>query len=433
MNSTLDRAKAPLINPIDRIIFPSPVIRKLSNDISVVGFNIGTQEVVHIQLVFDAGTKRQSKNLQANYTNKLIGEVSQNYSQGQIINQIDYFGAFFEHGVTKDGAFLSLFTPTKYISKVLPLFAEAILHPKFDAEMEVIFNTHLKNGKNKQKIALEKVATIAKNEFFHLLFNNHPYGGKVDLTDYDNIALSEVEQFYNQFYTADKCTIFISGKYDANLVNELDAVFGKMKVSQTNEPVDILKESTPAKVHIEKQDAIQSGIQIGKVIDVEFGTQDYFDLKIANVVLGGYFGSRLMSNIREDKGYTYGISSGIGALEKAVYFVIATEVGADVTQPALTEIYKELQALNDEPIAEEELAMVKNYMLGSILKASDGPFSIEELYKSIYFKGKTLDFYNGYVNRINEITPKDIQNIFQKYLNPESMLEVVAGKANFDL
>lgn len=425
MSTTLDRTLVPSISPIDQISFPNPSIDKLSNNIPVVGFNIGSQEVVHIQLVFDAGSKRQSKNLLANYTNKLIGEVTEQHSQGQIINKIDYYGAFFEHNMSKDGAALSLYTPTKYIKEVLPLFAEAILQPKFE---EDIFKTHIANGKNKQKIALEKVATIARNEFFNLLFEHHPYGGKVELTDYDNIQLSELEQFYDEYYTADKCTIFISGKYDNSLITGLNNAFGKMRSGNSLNKISEITSSNPAQIKIKKKDAIQSGIRIGKVLDIEFGSKDYFDLKIANVLLGGYFGSRLMSNIREDKGYTYGINSGIGAMEEAIYFVISTEVGADVTLPALTEINNELKDLNDNLVPEEELAMVKNYMLGSILKASDGPFSIEDLYKSIYFKGKSLDFYNAYVHRINEITPKDIQRIVQTYLTPGSMLEVVAGE-----
>lgn len=429
MNSTLDRTKAPLINPIEQIAFPSPKLGKLSNDIPVIGFNIGSQEVVHIQLVFDAGSKRQSKKLLASYTNKMLGEVSEHHSQGQIINKIDYFGAFFEHSMSKDSAALSLYTPTKYVSEVLPLFAEAILQPKFDSESTGdIFNTHITNGKNKFKISQEKVVNIARNEFFNLLFDHHPYGGKVELEDYDNLELSELEQFYNDYYTSDKCTVFISGKYDEKVIKEIDKAFGHMKSGKSLNELQSLHTSKADKVKIKKKDAIQSGIRIGKVLDVEFGSKDYFDLKIANVVLGGYFGSRLMSNIREDKGYTYGISSGIGAMEKVIYFVISTEVGANVTLPALEEINKELNALNNELVSEEELAMVKNYMLGSILKASDGPFSIEDLYKSIYFKGKTLDFYNAYVHRINEITPKDIQRIVQTYLTQESMLEVVAGE-----
>lgn len=429
MNSTLDRTKAPSITSIEQIAFPSPTIGKLSNNIPVIGFNMGSQEVVHIQIVFDAGSKRQSKKLLANYTNKMLGEVSEHHLQGQIINEIDYYGAFFEHSISKDSAALSLYTPTKYISEVLPLFAEAILQPKFDSESTGdIFKTHITNGKNKFKISQEKVANIARNEFFNVLFEHHPYGGKVELEDYDNLQLSELEQFYNNYYTADKCTVFISGKYDNKVIKEIDKAFGKMKNEKSLSEIQFLHSSKADKIKIKKRDAIQSGIRIGKVLDVAFGSTDYFDLKIANVVLGGYFGSRLMSNIREDKGYTYGISSGIGAMEKAIYFVISTEVGADVTLPALKEIYKELQDLNNELVPEEELAMVKNYMLGSILKASDGPFSIEELYKSIYFKGKSLDFYNAYVHRINEITSKDIQRIMQKYLSPESMLEVVIGE-----
>ena len=427
MTQILDRSIPPVIHQIDKIELPSPSKNTLSNGIPVIGFNLGSQEVVHIQLIFDGGTKRQLKNLEAGYTNKLIGEASNLYKQGEISSKIDYYGAFFEHSMSKDFAALSLYTPTKYIQEVLPVFAEAILHPKFEQE---IFETHISNGKHKQKIALEKVATIARNEFFNLLFENHPYGSKIKLEDYDLIQLSDLELFYKNHYTRENCTIFISGKYDDSLLQQLETAFSILPSGKSLKSIPFKNNSPAKKEFFLKEGAIQSGIRIGKVLDVEFGSQDYFDLKIANMILGGYFGSRLMSNIREDKGYTYGINSGIGALEQAIYFSIATEVGANVTHSAIEEIYKEMQILSQELVSEKELEMVKNYMLGSILKASDGPFSIEELYKSIYFKGETLDFFNTYVHRINQIQPNDVLTVFNKYLSAESLLEVVAGKKN---
>ena len=186
--------------------------------------------------------------------------------------------------------------------------------------------------------------------------------------------------------------------------------------------------SKAEKVYEEKLGAIQSGVRIGKVLDVQYGSDEFFKLQILNTVLGGYFGSRLMSNIREDKGYTYGIGSAIASMEDAMFFFISAEVGADVTNAALVEVYFELNRLRAELVSEEELVMVKNYMLGSMLKSSDGPFSMADKYKSVYFKGKDLSFYDRYISMINNVTSEELLVVAKKYFDPKEMLEVVVGK-----
>ena len=186
--------------------------------------------------------------------------------------------------------------------------------------------------------------------------------------------------------------------------------------------------SKSEKVYEEKPGAIQSGIRIGRVLNVKYGSNEFFKLQIINTILGGYFGSRLMSNIREDKGYTYGIGSAVVSMEDAIFFFISAEVGADVTNETLQEVYFELNRLCDDLVPKEELVMVKNYMLGSMLKSSDGPFSMADKYKSVYLKGEDLSFYDRYISMINKVTSEELLTVAKKYFNPEEMLEVVVGK-----
>jgi predicted Zn-dependent peptidase len=186
--------------------------------------------------------------------------------------------------------------------------------------------------------------------------------------------------------------------------------------------------SDKGKYFQEKEGAIQSGIRVGKLLNVAYGSDDYFKLKVLNTAFGGYFGSRLMSNIREDKGYTYGIGSNISFMKNACAFSIATEVGADVTKQTLEEVYKELNRLSDELIPAEELNVVKNYLLGSILKASDGAFSLAQQFKGVNFLGEDLTFFQKFIKVIDGVTPKDLQITAQKYLDSNSLLETVAGK-----
>jgi zinc protease len=212
------------------------------------------------------------------------------------------------------------------------------------------------------------------------------------------------------------------------LYSQLEKEFGSLPFGEKFRSAQIITTSKAEKVYEEKEGAIQSGIRIGKVLDVRFGTDEFFQLQILNTILGGYFGSRLMSNIREDKGYTYGIGSAIASMEDAMFFFISTEVGADVTNAALIEVYFELNRLRDELVSEEELVMVKNYILGSMLKSSDGPFSMADKYKSVYLKGEDLSFYDRYISMINNVTSEKLLDVAKKYFDPKEMLEVVVGK-----
>lgn len=425
----LDRSIAPPIHKISSIPFPAPEKRKLSNGIPVHGFNIGSQEVVQIELVIKAGQKNSTKPLAISAMANLVGEASKKYAPGKIIELIDYHGAFYESSCDGDKTYFALFTLTKHLDKVLPIFAEAILNPTFPERETSIY---LKNSQQNFLTNKEKTDFICRKNFNHLLFKTHPYGKMVNENDYDDVQQSDLINYHKQFLTVENCEFFISGNYNIELYNQLDYYFNKISSDTTNSIQKLEKVTTNegGKHFIHKDAAIQSGIRIGKVLDIDFGSDDFFKLKILNTVFGGYFGSRLMSNIREDKGYTYGIGSGIAAFEDASYFFITTEVGKDVTQAAVQEIYKELEIINSEKVSEKELETVKNYMLGSLLKESDGVFSIADRFKGVYFKGEDFSFYNRYMEAINSVTPSELINTAQKYFTKQNLLEVVAGDKN---
>jgi hypothetical protein len=180
-------------------------------------------------------------------------------------------------------------------------------------------------------------------------------------------------------------------------------------------------------ISFEKKDAMQSAIRVGRRL-FNKTNPDYYGMQMLNTILGGYFGSRLMSNIREDKGYTYGIGSGVASMLHDGFFYISTEVGVEVTKATLTEIYKEIERLQNDPVDDNELDLVKNYMLGTFLRSVDGPFAISEKFTSLKDYGLTNEFYKSYVKYIKQANPKDLQHFAQKYLNKSELSELVVGK-----
>jgi predicted Zn-dependent peptidase len=155
---------------------------------------------------------------------------------------------------------------------------------------------------------------------------------------------------------------------------------------------------------------------------------DFPGLQVVNTIFGGYFGSRLMANIREDKGYTYGIGSALVSMKNTGYFFIASEVGADVCTSALAEIEKEITILKEQPVTEGELALVRNYMLGSMLGSLENALSHADKFKNIYFSGLDYDYYKNYINKVRNIGPEEIQSLANKYLNFNSFEKVIVGK-----
>jgi predicted Zn-dependent peptidase len=154
---------------------------------------------------------------------------------------------------------------------------------------------------------------------------------------------------------------------------------------------------------------------------------DFIPFTILNTVLGEYFGSRLMSNLREDKGYTYGVNSMVSEYQNIGYFLIATDVAAEHVDSALKEIRFEIEKLQTELIEQEELDLVKNYLLGQLLKSADGPYAMTDLYVHLQSFGLEVDYYNRYIHEINEITSEELQDCAKKYLNWDDLTIVTAG------
>jgi zinc protease len=178
---------------------------------------------------------------------------------------------------------------------------------------------------------------------------------------------------------------------------------------------------------LEKEEALQSAIRIGRRT-INRSHADFPGLQVLNTILGGYFGSRLMANIREDKGYTYGIGSASVSLKNAGYFFIASEVGAEVCSKAIDEIDKEIEILKTQPVPDDELVLVRNYMLGSLLGSLENAFSHADKFKNIFFYGLGYDYYERYIQTVKDISAERIMELANKYFNAGDFERVIVGK-----
>ncbi len=424
----LDRKTPPAYRTVEKIEMIKASEQHLRNNIPVYSVNAGTQELIKIEFLFAAGMYQQEMPLQAATVNVMLEEGTSKLTASQIADKIDYYGAFLEMGVSQDTASVVLYTLNKHLKATLPVVEQVIKDAVFPQhELDI----HIRNKKQKFLVNNQKVAVVARKHFTELLFGSkHPYGINVQETDFDTIQRSHLLDFYSTFYRSNNCKIIVAGKIDDMVIKLLDNHFGGNdwnfinKITQKEVSVST---SSEFKHLVPKEAALQSAIRIGKLL-FNKTHPDFLAFQVLNTLLGGYFGSRLMSNIREDKGYTYGIGSGLASLHHAGYFFISTEVGVEVCQDAINEIYMEIKRLREELVPEQELGLVKNYMLGTFLRSTDGPFALAERFKGIMEYNLGYDFFDRYIATIKSISASQVRDLANAYLDQNSMIELVVGK-----
>jgi zinc protease len=421
------RITAPLTQAVTTIKLPEPEKFLLHNNTPVYAVNAGAEEVVKVDLVFDAGAMFQSQAFVATLTNKCLQEGTKSFTAAEIAEMLDFHGAYLRTSIGKDDARITLYCLSRHLFHLLPVLHEIAFLPKFPPfEVKTILN------KSKQEflVNMQKVKFISQKQFGSLIFGNgHPYGNDSNYDDYNRIENILLENHHRQFYAESPFRIIISGSLPPLFYQQLNKYFGQHTVNKDSSAFKITEpKSSDEKYHlIEKNDSLQSALRIGKLM---FNRRhpDFAGMQVVNTILGGYFGSRLMSNIREDKGYTYGIGSVITSLLHGGLFSIASEVGVEVRQQAMNEVFKEIEILRSNLVPDEELALVKNYLLGVFLRSADGPFAVSELVKASVDYGMGLNYYFEFVETVKKITAKEIRDLAVKYLDPESMITLVVGK-----
>lgn len=428
--TTINRTIAPQFRDITKVHLPQSTDQKLKNGMPVYVVNAGTQEVMKIEFIFKAGMRNASYPLVAGAVNDMLDEGTTSRNAVQLAEDLDFYGAFIESEVTQDQATFTLYTLNKYLDESLAIVQDILFNPAFP---EHEFSVYIANRKQRYVVDSDKVSTLARRRFTELLYGeNHAYGMRTTMEDFDRLTIEELRAFHHDYYHAGNCSVLVSGNITSELISKLNFFFGSEEWNRKLENIPSIAQPTTStqREHLVKKDgAIQSAIRVGRVL---FNREhpDYPAMQVLNCVLGGYFGSRLMANIREDKGYTYGIGSGIASLLNSGYFYISTEVGVDVTRAALDETYYEIEKLRTELISEEELDLVRNYLTGVFLRSTDGPFAIADRRKALIGYKLGYDYYDRYVETIRTITSERLRELAQQYLKKEDLVELVAGGFN---
>lgn len=424
-----DRKTPPQNRLITHVPFIAPEKESLDNGFPVYLLPGGTEEIMRIEWVFHAGSYYQHKPLVTYSTVNLLNTGTR-YKTAEEINEIlDFYGAYLSLEAQKDICSVVLFVLNKNLGPVLELVREIIRYPVFPEEEIKIF---LNNQKQSFVVNSRMVQHIARSYFTEALFGEgHPYGYRLKEEDFGNITRDDLVDFHSQRIHGGNGLCIVSGKIPPDLHQKLNKHFGDDNWVKQN-PV-IQRPGSPINTHsgepliIHRPEALQSAIRIGKLL-ISRKHNDYHRVMITNALLGGFFGSRLMRNIRQEKGYTYGVNSSFVSLVRQGYFFIGTQVGVDVCSKAVDEIYLELKRLRTDPASDYELEVLRNYLSGNFLRSFDGPFAQGEKFKELIIFDLSPDHFDNFLQELKYITPEIIMETAAKYFNEESMTEVIAGK-----
>jgi len=397
----------------------------LDNGIPVYSINAGAQEVTMIELVFFAGNWYEDQNIVAGTTNFLLKNGTTKRTAFEINEHFEYYGAYLNRNCYNETANITLHCLNKHLNKVLPVVEELITDSIFPEEELAIYK---QNQIQRLKVSLQKCDFVANRFIDEYLFSfNHPYGRYTSIPDFDALTREQVVKFYQNYYLNGKCIIFVAGNLAPDIFEQLNSVFGRLQLNKQPLPEKsfAVKPAAQKKQRIiNDENGVQGAIRIARPFPNRHHP-DFMKSQVLNNVFGGFFGSRLMSNIREDKGYTYGIQSYFQNHLADSAWMISTEAGRDVCEATISEVYKEMQILRDQPVADDELLLVRNYMIGSILGDLDGPFQIINRWKNYVLNGLDQSYFYNSINTIKNITAEEVQELAKKYLVPEEFYELV--------
>ncbi|EMR04558.1 M16 family metallopeptidase [Cesiribacter andamanensis] len=419
----LDRKSPPPFQKVQHIQLPQVERHQLSGGMPVHVINAGKQPVLRLEFIIKNGAVSEQVLGQSFFATKMLTEGAGPYSSKEIANILDAHGAHVEHLPGLDYCTLTLYCLSKHLPALLELFRLVLTEPRFpQKEFDILRDI------KKQRILVDntKNAVVAGKKFREVLYGNHTYGTHLTAEDVDRLQLANVIDFYKT-NLQNGFELLLAGQVDDGVLQQLEHYFGDLPYRNlTGSALEVQGSGSTQRHNLPKEDSLQSTIRMGKVL-FNVTHPDFHTFTVLNTALGGYFGSRLMKEIREERGYTYGIYSNLIPMKNSGYFVIGTDVVGEHTEDTLQEIERQIRLLQTEPMPDEELEIIKNYMVGSFLGSMNTPFALADKFKTVYFNGLGLEFFNEHVRQIYAASAQDIQRLARQYLDPASFATVVVG------
>jgi len=422
---SLDRSKAPQFSLPTEFALPAPQQFQLGTGSSLFYFPTPGIEAVKLEVI---GTSSRSllPNSQAlipSFTLQMLQEGTTQSTAQQLAEFFDYHGAevYPTLSYTQEG--LSLLCIKKYLPTILPTFISLFSEALFPEE-------NLAKRKSQRALSLkldqEKPSSRAGQLFKKGLFGpEHPFGQEITEAHISEITPALLQAYYQDHLWKD-CSLFLSGDFKSQELEQLLATMEQLPLKQGAKKQALPTPKATAFLLEDREDAVQSSIRLG-AWSIPKSHADYPALAVFNTLLGGYFGSRLVKNIREDKGHTYGIHSSLVEWDQYAYWVIAADVKKAHQEEVFAEIDKEIQILRTVLARQEEIEILRNYLIGQLFTKFSSPFDLIDQFKGVYYAGLDFSFYEKRFETLKKFTAADLLSIGNRYFSSSDRVQVRVG------
>jgi predicted Zn-dependent peptidase len=423
----LDRSTPPPIQPV-QFNFRKPAERILRNGIPLYIIEAEGLGAVRVDFVFSAGQWVQARKLQALFACRMLREGCRGYSAAAFAERLDYYGAWLELSVAMNRTFVTLYTLKKHFAETIELVQRMLTSPSYSEEQ---FRIVRDNNKAQLLVNLQKGDVQAMRALRRNIYGeSHPCGVQVNPEDYDSLQVVDIVDFYERHYGSHTCQIYLSGDVDDNLMALIESSFGNndwgssAQLANSGRELALCTADSPSKNIITHSGAVQDSIRMGCLL-MDINDPDYLSMRVLTTVLGGYFGSRLMKNVREAKGYTYHIGADLITNTPQVMFLVHCEAQSGKADEVIEEVCNEISRLQTEQVSDEELRMVRNYMIGEICRNYESAFSLADAYIFMEHLGLSQSHLEKTIEAIHTTDASRLQELAQRYLHLEMLHTVV--------
>ena len=394
---------------------------------TIYAFPSASTDLVKIDLIHEAGSAYQPQPLCAAAANRLFAVASDDMDARQVAEFMDYRGIVVDHNPDILTASTSVYFLRRYLDELLPVLQQLLQHPAFPQDD---FEVFLSKRRQELQAMQRKTREVARRLFYQTLFGtDHPLGRYAEPDDADRLDRETVVRFFHRRYRSRQ--LIVSGNIDAELIEKVTESLVPLQVEESkNQKVEELISTFHYQLSTFKvavPGAVQTTLRVGRILPLRWDSVDYARFMLLTTLLGGFFGSRLMSNLREDKGYTYGIQAHTQIYRGVIVLYITTDVAASAADAAEEEIRRELQRLCDEPVGDDELAMVKTVLIGDFIRSVDGVFERSERLRSMLATDVDETFTDNLREALQTTTADHLLQLSRRFLQPADMLYCRAG------
>ena len=407
-----------------------------SGDPRIALFPSRNIDLVKIDLLFEAGSAYQQQKLCASAASKLYTLATRRMTSAQVAEFMDFRGIITETTNEVFQSAFTIYTLARHLEELMPLVHEMFLSPAFAEEDYVRWQQ-----KRHEEIATleQRTSHLARRLFYQALFGDaHPLGVYATADDVYRLQLDTVVEHWKKHYDLSHCKVVLAGNIEkCSVFSEQCAVCsdaaapGTLNTEHSTLNTEHLTLNTShfplPTSHFPLPTATQTSIRIGRILPIAWNSVDYARFIILTTALGGWFGSRLMRNIREDKGYTYGIYARTQIYRGCIVFYITADVAAGTADAAIEQVFNELESLARKPLPQEELTLVKNVLVGDFLRSVDGIFELSSRYCDMQANGVDERLTDNLRTAIKETTATQLQELAQRLLKVDDMTVCTAG------